>query len=43
MQVLNSSTDGLSEESLIDVTSKILEFAKIYHQETMNLEDKEII
>ena len=41
LQALNSSTDGLNEESLIDVTTRILKYAKIYHEELMNLEDKE--
>ena len=41
LQVLNSSTDGLNEQTLIDATNKILKYAKIYHEEWMNLEDKE--
>ena len=41
LQVLNSSTDGLNEETLIEATSKILKYANIYHEEWINLEDKE--
>ena len=41
LQALNSSTDGLNEESLIDVTSQILKYAKIYNEQLLNLEDKE--
>ena len=41
LQSLNSSTDGLNEQSLIDATAQILKYAKIYHEELMNLEDKE--
>ena len=41
LQVLNSSTDGLNEQTLIYATNKILKYAKIYHEEWMNLEDKE--
>ena len=41
LQALNSSTDGLNEESLIDATTRILKYAKIYHEELMKLEDKE--
>jgi hypothetical protein len=41
LQVLNSSIDGLNEQTLIDATNKILKYAKIYHEEWMNLEDKE--
>ena len=41
LQVLNSSTDGLNEQTFIDATAKILKYAKIYHQEWMNLEDRE--
>ena len=41
LQALNSSTDGLNEQTVIDAASKILKYAKIYHEEWMNLEDKE--
>ena len=41
LQALNSSTDGLNEETLIEATSKILKYANIYHEEWINLEDKE--
>ena len=41
LQALNSSTDGLNEESLIDVTSQILKYAKIYNEQFLYLEDKE--
>ena len=41
LQALNSSTDGLNEESLIDVTNQILKYAKIYNEQLLNLEDKE--
>ena len=43
LQALNSSTDGLNEQTVIDAASKILKYAKIYHEEWMNLEDKESI
>ena len=36
-----NSTDGLNEQSLIDATTKILKYAKIYHENLMKLEDKE--
>ncbi len=41
LQAINSSTDGLNEQTFIDATAKILKYAKIYHQEWMNLEDRE--
>ena len=41
LQALNSSTDGLNEESLIDATAQILKYAKIYNEQLLNLEDKE--
>ena len=41
LQALNSSTDGLNEESLIDATTRILKYAKIYNEQLLNLEDKE--
>ena len=41
LQALNSSTDGLNEQTVIDAASKILKYAKIYHEEWMNLEDNE--
>ena len=41
LQALNSSTDGLNEESLIDVTNQILKYAKIYNEQFLYLEDKE--
>ena len=41
LQALNSSREGLNEQSLIDATTKILKYAKIYHENLMKLEDKE--
>jgi len=41
LQALNSSTDGLNEQTFIDATAKIIKYAKIYHQEWMNLEDRD--
>jgi len=41
LQALNSSTDELNEQMFIDATSKILKYAKIYHQDLMNLDDRE--
>ena len=41
LQALNSSTDGFNEQTFIDATSKIIKYAKIYHEEWMKLEDKE--
>ena len=41
LQAINSSTDGLNEQTFIDATAKILKYAKIYHQEWMNLKDRE--
>ena len=41
LQALICSTDGLNEQSLIDATSKILKYAKIYHENILKLEDKE--
>ena len=41
LQVLNSSTDVLNEQTFIDATAKIIKYAKIYHQELMNLEDRD--
>jgi len=41
LQALNSSTDGLNEQTLKDATAKILKYANIYHEEWINLEDKE--
>jgi len=41
LQALNSSTDGLNEQTFIDATAKIIKYAKIYHQELMNLEDRD--
>ena len=43
LQALNCATDGLNEQALIDATSKILKYAKIYHETWMNIEDKESI
>ena len=41
LQALSSSTDGFNEQTFIDATSKIIKYAKIYHEEWMKLEDKE--
>ena len=41
LQALNSSTDGLNEQSLKDALAKILKYANIYHETWINLEDKE--
>ena len=41
IQALNSSIDGLNEQTLKDATAKILKYANIYHEEWINLEDKE--
>ena len=36
-----STSDDLIEQSLVDVTAKIINFAKIYHEENMKLQDTE--
>ena len=41
LQALNSSDPGLDEQTFMDAASKILKYAKIYHQEWMKLEDRE--
>ena len=41
LQALNSSTDGLNEECLIDATTGIIKYEKIYNEKFLNLEDKE--
>ena len=41
LQALNSSDHGLDEQTFMDAASKILKYAKIYHEELMKLEDKE--
>ena len=41
LKALNSSTDGLNEQSLKDALAKILKYANIYHETWINLEDKE--
>jgi len=40
LQVLNSSTVGLNEQSLKDATTKTLKYARVYHQESIKLQDK---
>ena len=41
LQALNSSTDGLNEQSLKDALAKIIKYANIYHETWINLKDKE--
>ena len=41
LQALSSSTDRFNEQTFIDATSKIIKYAKIYHEEWIKLEDKE--
>ena len=41
LQALNSSTDGLNEQTFIDATAKIIKYAKIFHQDLMDLEDRD--
>ena len=41
LQALICSTDESIEQSLVDVTAKIINFAKIYHEENMKLKDTE--
>ena len=43
LQVLNSSTVGLNEQSLKDAAVKTLKYARVYHQESIKLEDKDNI
>jgi len=40
LQVLNSSTVGLNEQSLKDAATKTLKYARVYHQESIKLQDK---
>ena len=41
LQALICSNYELIEQSLVDVTAKIINFAKIYHEENMKLQDTE--
>ena len=41
LQALNSSTVGLNEQSLKDAAVKTLKYARVYHQESIKLEDKD--
>ena len=41
LQTLNSSTIGLNEQSLKDAATKTLKYARVYHQESVKLQDKD--
>ena len=41
LQALNSSKVGLNEQSLKDAATKTLKYARVYHQESIKLEDKD--
>ena len=41
LQALNSSTVGLNEQSLKDAATKTLKYARVYHQESVKLQDKD--
>ena len=41
LQALNSSTVGLNEQSLKDAATRTLKYARVYHQDSIKLTDKD--